>query len=44
MQRTLDAMDAYDAGGYLVGFRPDQHNGSRFVELSIVSGAGKIRQ
>ncbi|MEJ8839302.1 ABC transporter substrate-binding protein [Ramlibacter sp. AN1133] len=43
-QRALDAMDSYDAGGYLVGFRPDQHNGSRFVELSIVSGAGRIRQ
>ena len=44
MLHALDAMDSYDAGGYLVGFRPDQHNGSRFVELSIVSGAGKIRQ
>ncbi|HET8745770.1 MAG TPA: ABC transporter substrate-binding protein [Ramlibacter sp.] len=44
MQRTLDAMESYDAGGYLVAFRPDQHNGSRFVELSIVSGAGRIRQ
>jgi ABC-type branched-subunit amino acid transport system substrate-binding protein len=44
MQRALDAIDNYDAGGYLVGFRPNQHNGSRFVELSIVSGAGRIRQ
>jgi branched-chain amino acid transport system substrate-binding protein len=44
LQRALDGMDSYDAGGYLVGFRPDQHNGSHFVELSIVSGAGKIRQ
>jgi ABC-type branched-subunit amino acid transport system substrate-binding protein len=44
MQHALDAMDAYDVGGYLVGFRPNQHNGSRFVELSIVSGAGRIRQ
>ncbi|GAB3766621.1 hypothetical protein GCM10028796_26190 [Ramlibacter monticola] len=44
MQNALDAMESYDAGGYLVGFRPNQHNGSRFVELSIVSGAGRIRQ
>jgi ABC-type branched-subunit amino acid transport system substrate-binding protein len=44
MQRALDAMDSYDAGGYLVGFKPEQHNGSRFVELSIVSGSGRIRQ
>jgi ABC-type branched-subunit amino acid transport system substrate-binding protein len=44
MITTLDAMDSYDLGGYLVGYKPNQHNGSRFVELSIVSGAGKIRQ
>jgi ABC-type branched-subunit amino acid transport system substrate-binding protein len=44
MQRALDTIDSYDAGGYLVGFKPNQHNGSRFVELSIVSGAGRIRQ
>ena len=25
-------------------FRPNQRNGSRFVELSIVTRAGKIRQ
>lgn len=43
-QHALDAMDSYDAGGYLVGFRPNQHNGSHFVELSIVSSAGRIRQ
>jgi ABC-type branched-subunit amino acid transport system substrate-binding protein len=44
MQHALDTMDSYDVGGYLVGFKPNQHNGSRFVELSIVSGAGRIRQ
>jgi len=41
---ALDKMDSYDLGGYLVGFRPNMRNGSRFVELSIVSGAGRIRQ
>lgn len=41
---ALDSMDSYDLGGYLVSFRPNQHNGSKFVELSIVSGSGKIRQ
>jgi ABC-type branched-subunit amino acid transport system substrate-binding protein len=44
MVQALDAMDSYDLGGYLVGFRPNQHNGSRYVELSIVSGTGRIRQ
>ncbi|MDB5915054.1 MAG: putative type branched chain amino acid transport system, periplasmic component [Ramlibacter sp.] len=40
---TLDAMD-YDLGGYLISFRPNQRHGSRFVELSIISGNGRIRQ
>jgi branched-chain amino acid transport system substrate-binding protein len=41
---TLDAMDSYDLGGYLVSFKPNQRTGSRFVELSIVGSQGKIRQ
>lgn len=44
MATTLDAMASYDLGGYVVGFRPNARSGSRFVELSIISGAGKIRQ
>ena len=44
MATTLDAMETYDLGGYVVGFRPNKRNGSRFVELSIVSGSGRIRQ
>lgn len=41
---ALDAMDSFDLGGYNVGFRPGMHTGSKFVELSIISGSGKIRQ
>ncbi len=41
---ALDAMDNFDLGGYLVAFKPGSRSGSRFVELSIISGAGKIRQ
>jgi len=41
---ALDAMEQYDAGGYLVSFKPNQHTGSKYVELSIVGSAGKIRQ
>jgi branched-chain amino acid transport system substrate-binding protein len=44
MAPTLDAMDHYDLGGYVVGFKPGVRSGSKFVELSIISGAGKIRQ
>jgi branched-chain amino acid transport system substrate-binding protein len=41
---ALDAMDNFNLGGYVVGFRPGMHSGSHFVELSIISGTGKIRQ
>jgi branched-chain amino acid transport system substrate-binding protein len=44
MVAALDGMDYYDMGGYAVGFKPGVHSGSKFVELSIISGAGKIRQ
>jgi ABC-type branched-subunit amino acid transport system substrate-binding protein len=41
---ALDGMDNVDLGGYVVGFKPGMRSGSRFVELSIISGSGKIRQ
>ena len=41
---ALDAMDNYDVGGYLLSFKPGMRTGSHRVELSIVSGAGKIWQ
>ncbi|HSV36563.1 MAG TPA: ABC transporter substrate-binding protein, partial [Ramlibacter sp.] len=44
MVTALDAMDNVNLGGYVVGFKPGMRSGSRFVELSIISGAGKIRQ
>ena len=44
MAGALEAMDYFDMGGYAVGFKPGMHGGSKFVELSIISGAGKIRQ
>ena len=44
MVAALDSMDSYNLGGYVVGFKPGMRSGSKFVELSIISGAGKIRQ
>lgn len=41
---ALDTIDNYDMGGYRVGYKPGQRGGSKFVEMSIVTGAGKIRQ
>ncbi|MCJ0764419.1 ABC transporter substrate-binding protein [Variovorax terrae] len=44
MPAALDSMDNVDLGGYLIGYRPGMRSGSRFVELSIISGTGRIRQ
>lgn len=33
---ALDNMSSYDAGGYFVSFSPKNHNGSRFVDLTII--------
>lgn len=44
MVSALDGMDNFNLGGYAVGFKPGMRTGSKFVELSIISTAGKIRQ
>lgn len=41
---ALDNMDKLDLGGYVVGFKNGVRTGSKFVELTIVSAAGRIRQ
>ncbi|HVL10273.1 MAG TPA: ABC transporter substrate-binding protein [Burkholderiaceae bacterium] len=43
MVAALDSLENLDLGGYVVSFR-GQRFGSKFVELSIVSSAGKIKQ
>jgi ABC-type branched-subunit amino acid transport system substrate-binding protein len=35
-QHALDGMKGYDAGGYVVNFSPTDHNGSSFVELTVL--------
>ena len=39
---ALESLQRYDAGGYLVNFGPRNHRASSFVELSMLSGDGKI--
>lgn len=41
---ALDSMSSFDLGGYLISFKSGQRSGSSFVELSIVTSAGRIRQ
>jgi ABC-type branched-subunit amino acid transport system substrate-binding protein len=41
---TLERMDALDLGGFVVSFRPGNHNGSRFVELTLIGKDGRFVQ
>src|SRR2546429_7655379 len=40
--KTLDSMQNFNVGGYLVDFAPSNHNGSKFVELTAISKAGRF--
>jgi branched-chain amino acid transport system substrate-binding protein len=44
---TIDALGRlgyFDMGGYTVSYTPDIRAGSKFVELTILGGKGKVRQ
>jgi ABC-type branched-subunit amino acid transport system substrate-binding protein len=40
--KTLDSIQNFNVGGYLVDFSPSNHNGSRFVELTAIGKAGRF--
>jgi branched-chain amino acid transport system substrate-binding protein len=40
--RTLDSLQNFNVGGYQVDFSPTNHNGSKFVELTAISKAGRF--
>jgi ABC-type branched-subunit amino acid transport system substrate-binding protein len=44
MVHSLETMDRVDLGGYQVGFKPASKSGSKYVELSIITAGGKVRQ
>ena len=41
--KALDSIDNLDLGGYRVGFKPGMRSGSKFVELTIITAAGRVR-
>ncbi|HEY8356211.1 MAG TPA: ABC transporter substrate-binding protein [Ramlibacter sp.] len=41
---ALDSIDGLDVGGYVIGYKPGARRGSKFVELSIITGRGTVRQ
>jgi ABC-type branched-subunit amino acid transport system substrate-binding protein len=42
VMKTLDSMQNFNVGGYVVDFSTTNHNGSRFVELTAISKAGRF--
>lgn len=40
--RSLETMSNYDAGGFQVKFSPTNHNGSHFVDLTVIGKDGKF--
>ncbi|PHV11048.1 hypothetical protein CSQ89_12950 [Chitinimonas sp. BJB300] len=40
---ALEGMDDYDLGGFKVNFSDSNHNGSRFIDITILDNTGKIR-
>ena len=44
LTQTLRSMDAYDAGGYWVGFPSGSQTGSKYVDLSMINNSGRITQ
>ena len=42
--KALDSIDNLDLGGYRVGFKPGMRSGSKFVELTIITANGRVRQ
>jgi branched-chain amino acid transport system substrate-binding protein len=41
---AMSNLGSVDLGGHVITFRPAQQNGSKYVELSIVSSSGRLRQ
>jgi ABC-type branched-subunit amino acid transport system substrate-binding protein len=41
---ALESLQRYDTGGFAVSFAPRNHRGSTFVELSMLTGDGKVRR
>jgi ABC-type branched-subunit amino acid transport system substrate-binding protein len=40
--RGLEMLHDWDMGGYVVDFSPTKHNGSKFVDMSIIAASGEL--
>lgn len=41
---ALETLSGYEARGYHLHFSPTRHTGSSFVELSMLTGDGKVKR
>ncbi len=42
VRRGLEQLHSYDLGGYIVDFSPTKHQGSSFVDLSVIGSTGRL--
>ena len=42
IESALDTMGTYDAGGVTIRYRPDNHDGSDYTDISILDRAGRL--
>ncbi len=40
--RAMENMKSYDAGGFLLSFSPTNHNGSTYVDITVIGAGGKV--
>lgn len=43
LHKALDAMGRYDAGGYVVNFKPGFHHGGSFVSIALLTPSGEVK-
>lgn len=42
LMHAMESMRRYDAGGFDVGFSPTNHNGSSYVDLTVIGVGGRV--
>lgn len=42
LRETLEGLRDYDAGGVVIGFSPNRHTGSRYVDIAIINREGAL--
>jgi len=44
LQRSLSDLGRYDAGGYVVNFKPNFHHGGSYVGMALLRPNGEVRE